>query len=216
MKHGNATVRPKKTGLGYQHRGNKGRSSMEETREERPDGQKEKRRRKRLRALRTFLIRLAALAAVGYVLFFHIVGIMMMPSGDMYPRLDAGDLLLFYRVNRKPKAQEIAVFHKTVNENGKETVRTYVCRVIATTGDTVEISPEGGLQINGNTVVETNIFYPTKEYAGFMDYPIRLSDGEYFVLADFRNGGEDSRYFGPVKQDEMDGILFTVLRRNNL
>ena len=45
---------------------------------------------------------------------------------------------------------------------------------------------------------------------------MKLEEGEYFVMADLRNGGMDSRYFGPVSQDEIEGIVITLLRRNNL
>ena len=60
--------------------------------------EQQKRRKRRLRALRSFLFRLIALALVVYVLFFHVVGLTVMSSGDMSPRLDAGDMLLFYRI----------------------------------------------------------------------------------------------------------------------
>ena len=114
-----------------------------------------KRRKRRKRELISFLIRVILLAAVVYVLFFHVVGITMMPGKDMYPRLDAGDMLLF-------------------------------------------------------------IFYPTRPYDSPVEYPLTLKDGEYFVLADQRNGSMDSRYFGVVNGDEIQGILITMLRRNNL
>ncbi len=169
-----------------------------------------KRKRRRMRALRSFLIRTAALAAVVYVLFFHIIGITMMPNGDMVPRLDAGDLLLFYRVNPEPKIQDVVVIQRA------ETGKKYVCRVIACPGDTVEITDERGLTVNGNNVSEPYIFYATRPYEGFDKYPVTLMDGEYFVLSDYRNGGEDSRYFGPVSGDEIQGIVITILRRNNL
>ena len=48
------------------------------------------------------------------------------------------------------------------------------------------------------------------------EYPLTLSEGEYFVLADYRNGGADSRFFGAVKEDEILGTVITILRRNNL
>ena len=169
-----------------------------------------KRRRRRIRALRSFLIRLAALAAVMYVLLFHIIGITTMPGEDMSPRLSAGDLLLFYRLDRAPKAQDIVVIDR------KDTGKRYVSRVVAGPGDTVNISDETGLQVNGNTQAETKIFYPTKPYVGQVVFPVTLGEDEYFVLADYRNGGADSRYFGPVKQEEIQGIVITVLRRNNL
>ena len=168
-----------------------------------------KRKRKRARALRSFLIRLAALALVVYVLFFHIVGLTTMPNGDMTPRLDAGDVLLFYRLDRKPKARDIVVIDK--KDRGR-----LVLRVVACPGDTVEITEEQGLSVNGNTQVEMKIYQPTRPYENGTAYPLTLKDGEYFVMADQRNGGVDSRYFGPVKQEEIQGIVITLLRRNNM
>lgn len=173
-----------------------------------------KRHKRRMRALKTFLFRTTALLLVLYVLFFHIVGITTMPGRDMYPRLDAGDLLLYYRLERNPKAQDIVVIEK-VADSGEKPQR-FVCRVVAAPGDTVEVSADKGLCVNGNTLIENNIFYPTDAYENRMEYPVRLGDGEYFVMADRRNGGMDSRYFGTVKAEEIKGVVITILRRNNL
>lgn len=171
--------------------------------------------RRRIRALRSFLFRIVALVAVIYVLFWHIVGITMMPNKDMYPRLDAGDLLLYYRLEKNIKSQDIIVFDKEATAG--EGAKTLVCRVIGAPGDTVEVTEEKGLTVNGNTLIESNIFYPTKPYEeGIAEYPVKLGEGEYFVMADQRNGGMDSRYFGIVKADEIRGVVITVLRRNNL
>ena len=170
----------------------------------------QKRKKRRLRALRSFLFRLIAFVLVVYVLLFHIVGLTMMPSGDMSPRLDAGDLLLFYRIEKNPKLQDIAVIQK------KDSGRRFVLRVVACPGDTVEVSEEKGLVVNGNTQIEANIHYPTRPYDNGTEYPLKLNEGEYFVMADYRNGGMDSRYFGPVKQDEIEGVVITLMRRNNL
>lgn len=170
----------------------------------------QKRKRRRMRALRSFLIRLILLAAVVYVLLFHIVGITMMSNRDMSPRLDAGDLILFYRIERNPKLQDIVVIKKAGSDE------KYVLRVVASPGDTVEVSDERGLAVNGNTQIEANIFYPTRPYETEIEYPIVLKDNEYFVMADYRNGGKDSRYFGPITQDEIQGVVITILRRNGL
>ena len=199
---------------------------------------KDRRRRRRVRALRSFLLRLVSLALVIYILFFHLVGLTFMPSRDMYPRLDAGDLLLFYRIERSFKAQDIVVIDKQTEPDTRTGEKTFVrkaldwlgfrdpeapatqrfvCRVIAAPGDTVEITDERGLSVNGNAVIESNIFYPTRPYEeGITEYPLKLQDGEYFVMADQRNGGMDSRYFGSVKADEIQGIVITILRRSNL
>lgn len=175
----------------------------------------QKRHKRRVRALCSFLVKTVLLAAVIYVLFFHIVGITMMPSRDMYPRLDAGDMLLYYRLEKNIKAQDIVVFDKAT-ESGGET-QLLVSRVIGAPGDTVEIAEERGLTVNGNTVIESNIFYPTMPYEeGIAEYPVKLGEGEYFVMADQRNGGMDSRYFGVVNISEIRGVVITAVRRNNL
>ncbi len=173
-----------------------------------------KHHRRRMRALRSFLFRIVSLALVIYVLFFHIVGITFMPNRDMYPRLDAGDLLLYYRLEKNPKSQDIIVISKAADA-GKES-QCFVCRVAAIPGDTVEVSAEKGLCVNGNSLIENGIFYPTDAYENRTEYPVKLADGEYFVMADRRNGGMDSRYFGPVKIEEIQGVVITLLRRNNL
>lgn len=170
----------------------------------------QKRRRRRIRALRSFLIRLIGFALVIYILFFHVVGLTAMPNGDMAPRMDAGDLLLFYRIDRTPRIRDVAVIRKA--DTGKQ----YVLRVVAAPGDTVDVTEENGLSINGNVQIESNIYSLTRPYENGTEYPVILKDGEYFVMADLRNGGMDSRYFGPVKQEEIEGIVITLLRRNSL
>ena len=113
--------------------------------------EKQKIHRRRMRALRSFLFRIIALAAVIYVLFWHIVGITMMPNKDMYPRLDAGDVLLYYRLEKNIKSQDIIVFDKQVTAGEK--ANTLVCRVIGAPGDTVEVTEEKGLAVNASDLL---------------------------------------------------------------
>ena len=161
-----------------------------------------------------FILRAAIFLVAVWLLLFVFVGVVRMPSGDMYPRLDGGDLLLFYRLDKDVQAQDIIVIEKTAPElEGKQ---LYVCRVVAVAGDTVDITDSNTLVINGNAVIESNIFYTTAPYEGYTEFPLTLKDGECFVLADHRVGGSDSRYFGPVTKDEIDGTVITVVRRNNL
>ena len=156
------------------------------------------------RALLRALITVAAL----YGIFGWVLGLTTAPNNDMYPRVDAGDLLLYYRLDKEVKAQDIVVLKK--NDT------TYIGRVVAVGGDTVEITEGQALVVNGSAMVESNIFYPTPVYEGFIEYPLTLAEGECFVLSDSRNGGEDSRYYGPVRRDELLGTVITVVRRNNL
>ena len=182
--------------------------------------QQKKAHKRRVRALRNLIIRVAALALVLYILFFHIVGIIVMPTKDMEPRIDAGDLVLFYRLERNYHAQDIIVFRKPATSLGQaddSSMTTFVCRVVAGPNDTVEITEDARLIINGNSVAENKIYYSsTPAYVGYTEYPVKLGEGEYFVLADKRDGGADSRFFGVLNQKEILGTVITVVRRNNL
>lgn len=162
-----------------------------------------------------FVIRLVVFLAVVWILFFQIIGVTHMNSGDMYPRLDSGDLLLFYRLDKSVKAQDVIVINKVTPDSGGKK-ELFICRVVAVGGDTVEITEDQQLLVNGNAVVESNIFYRTPPYEGYTQYPIVLRTGQCFVLADSRVGGNDSRWFGPVNKKEILGTVITVIRRNNL
>ena len=59
-----------------------------------------------------FFLRLVILLVVVWLLFFVFVGVTHMPSADMYPRIDPGDFVLFYRLDKDVKAQDIIVFEK--------------------------------------------------------------------------------------------------------
>lgn len=169
---------------------------------------KTKKAKKRMSDFQYFAMQALVFVMIVYVLFGHIVGIISMPNADMYPRIDSGDFLLVYRLDKDPKAQDIMVFQK----NGTR----YVGRVIAVGGDTVEITEEGAVKVNGYNMVETNIFYETYPLEGFTEYPLTLEKDECFILADQRKGTEDSRFFGPVSKRDIEGTVISVMRRNNL
>ena len=174
-----------------------------------------RRSEKSVRNYQYFIFRLILFLVVLWVLFFKIIGITRMPTADMYPRLDAGDMILFYRLDTDVRSQDVIVLEKTTPDSGGEK-QLFVLRVVGAPGDTVEITEGDRLVVNGNTVLESNIFYPTPRYESDVTYPLTLGDDECFVLADSRNGGNDSRFFGPVKTSEIDGTVITILRRNNL
>ena len=79
-----------------------------------------------------FLIRAFFLTAVLWGMYGWVFGLMHAPNNDMHPRIDSGDLLLYYRLDTDMKAQDIAVLKKN------NTV--YVGRVVAVGGDTVDIT----------------------------------------------------------------------------
>lgn len=154
-----------------------------------------------------FLIRFLFLLLLLWVLFGLLFGITSMKNNDMSPRISAGDLLFYYRLE-KPKSGDVVVL--------KKEGETYTARVIATGGDTVEITEDNEVKINGSKIVENDIFYETPRYESDTVYPLTLERGEYFILGDERENAKDSRYFGPVKDKEIKGKVITVIRRSDI
>lgn len=142
-----------------------------------------------------------------YLVFAFLIGVKMSPNDDMIPSIKAGDILIYYRINKMPSSQDVIVLEKNDTE--------YVGRVIARPGDEVNIVKEN-LIINGNTVVEESIYGSTPTYEGFMEYPVKLNSDEYFVLSDKREGGEDSRYYGIVQKSDIKGIVIGQYRRSRI
>lgn len=143
-----------------------------------------------------------------WAVFAFFLGVKMAPNDDMSPKISAGDIVLYYRVNRTPAIQDVVVVTKNDTE--------YLGRVVAQAGDVVEITKDAALIVNGNMVIEDQIFYTTPYYEGFLEYPVTLNSDEYFVLSDKREGGEDSRYYGPVKANEIQGVVIGQFRRSNI
>lgn len=155
-----------------------------------------------------FLGRLALLCALLAMLFGVVFGIMPMPNDDMSPRISAGDLLFYYRVPDDWVSGDVLVIDQQGNR--------YVARVVARGGDTVEVTEDATLVVNGNTVLESDIYYTTPRYESEVTYPLTLADDELFVLCDYREGARDSRWYGPVKTSEVAGKVITVIRRSGL
>ena len=155
-----------------------------------------------------FLVKLAAIVLMLAVLFGFAFGITPMANDDMAPRISAGDLLLYYRLVDDWANGDVMVFEK----DGEQ----YVGRIVARGGDTVEVTEEATLVVNGSTVLESDIFYTTPQYENGPTYPLTLAQDEFFILCDYREGARDSRYFGPVRADEVKGKVITVLRRSDL
>lgn len=155
-----------------------------------------------------FLSRFVLFVVMVIAVFGVVFGIMPMPNNDMSPRISAGDLLLYFRLADTWNNSDVMIFEK----EGKE----YVGRIVAQSGDTVEVTEDATLVINGSTVLEDNIYYTTPRYESDVVYPVTLGEGEFFVLCDYREGAKDSRYFGPVSAQEIRGKVITVIRRSGL
>lgn len=161
-----------------------------------------------------FILRALLVIGLVWILFFKIVGLTTAPGDDMAPSVKHGDLMLFYRLDKTYRYRDVIVYESDPDESGEKDV--YVGRIIAAPGDTLDISENGAVIVNGNTLVEQDIRTATPVYGEFVEYPVRLGENEFFVLADDRLNGMDSRYIGAVEKKDVIGSVITIVRRHDL
>lgn len=160
------------------------------------------------RDIKDFLFRLLFLLVFLFLIFGVFFKVVISNSDDMKPTIRARDLQLVYRFPSHLFAGDIIVY-------GVDGV-LHTGRIAARPNDSVEITKESKLVVNGSEVSETEIYYDTPLYDADVEYPIQLKEDEYFILSDFRSGAIDSREFGPVKRESIIGKVITVLRRSGL
>jgi len=159
-------------------------------------------------------------AAVGKFFLFDVPRVV---GNDMAPALQSGDLLLAYRLDTTPARGDLILFH-----HPQVTSRLVIRRVVALPGEQIAVRNEVPL-INGKPAARTiqrelNLsdegtvvhMKQVQEQVGeappwlVLKDPARrsrdtsvqtLGPGQYFVMADNRNHGTDSRTFGPVSGD---------------
>ena len=160
------------------------------------------------RDIKGFLFRLLIFVAFIVLVFYGLFGLYAVSNDEMVPRISPGDLILFFRFDDDYLADDVVIYQA----NGEK----HVGRVVATSGDTVEIGSEGGLYINGNYEVEQEIYFDTYAFEVYQEYPVTLEDGEYFLLADNRENAKDSRYYGPIPSGQIVGKVISLMRRGKL
>lgn len=99
---------------------------------------------------------------------------------------------------------ECGIERKDVIVFSQENEGWLVKRVIGLPGDTVQIK-HNVIYINGEPITDSvNIIMD--DY-GIAKKPVTLKENEYFVMGDNRNHSYDSRAFGPIKANQILGVV---------
>lgn len=158
-------------------------------------------RRRRRQAAINILLTVAAV----YLLFGAVLGIAVVKGDSMEPTLRENDMVLFLRIDVGYNPEDIVL---TEAEDG----RIYIKRIAAVPGQTVDINEETGtLLVDGTEASEPYVYTKTLRKTG-MEFPYTLEEGEYLLLGDNRENSYDSRNYGPVREDDIKGRVFTTLR----
>lgn len=167
---------------------------------------------RRARTERGSIIRFALyviiICVLGFLAAHFLVQRTVVNGSSMEKTLYDGDNLIIDRISyasSDPGRYDIVVFSYLYGRN-----TYYVKRIIGLPGETVQITDDGKIMINGRELKDR---YSTEAIRnpGTARYPVKLGDDEYFVLGDNRNHSEDSRFpdVGPIRRDQITGkVMF--------
>ncbi len=148
------------------------------------------------------------LAAVTLALLMRtfLIAAFYIPSESMEPVLEIGDRLLVSKLSYRigdPDPGDIVVF-RTPEAMRHPQTSELVKRVVAVGGQTIEA--EGGqLIVDGVPVPED--YLPADTYTSSFTQQL-IPAGYVFVMGDNRLSSQDSRFFGPIPENEIVGRAF--------
>lgn len=154
----------------------------------------------------SLLLRVLVLVLAGYLLLTQVFLIDQANGNGMFPSVKDGDLILGYRLQEGYVNNDVVVY--------RADGATYLGRVIARESDVVDMDDSGTLLVNG-TVQTGEIMYPTYAKPG-IEYPYRVEEGCVFILGDYRTQTLDSRDFGAIALEDVEGKVIAILRRRGL
>lgn len=181
--------------------------------------------RKTKSAIREYAEAIAVALLIALVIRTFVVQAFKIPSGSMIPTLEIGDHILvnkfiygfripYTRIRlfpfTKPQRGDVIVFVYPEDKS-----KDFIKRVVGVGGDTVEIRDKR-VFINGKPWEDPHAFFtdpriiprgmdPRDNFG-----PVRVPEGELFVMGDNRDNSRDSRYWGFVHVGEVKGKAFLI------
>ena len=158
-----------------------------------------RRKNRRGRTIRTILLTLITVAAIAVVLAVLVMPVLQISGSSMENTLLDRDLVIALNSGRYKSGDVIGFYYN--NE-------ILVKRVIAVSGDWVDIDEDGTVYLNGTRLDEP---YVTEKALGdcSINLPYQIPDGRLFVMGDRRESSIDSRNasVGCVSGDAVVGKL---------
>ena len=155
--------------------------------------------------LEFLIILLVTFALVfGFVRPF-VVEAFYIPSESMVPTLEVGDRIFVnkfvYRFS-EPERGDIVVFKNV--EGGQEEL---IKRIVGVPGDEVTVR-NGVLFVNEERWEEPYVNNQSLDGSSFGS--MTVPEGKVFVMGDNRANSRDSRFFGPIPVEDVEGEAFVV------
>lgn len=122
-------------------------------------------------------------------------------DNNMFPSIKDGDLCMIKKYDKKTHLEDVVYYQGTLY------------RVIARENQEVNITEKGILTVDGQQPQNITNSYTYKLEDSEITFPYTVPSGEIFLLNDFRENTDDSRKMKSVKESDITGIVFFLIRR---
>lgn len=163
----------------------------------------EKHRHSRGHVLRNIIYVFIIAAAAAVLIATQVLPVLRVYGNSMTPALHQNEVYAAVKTTGYKRGDIVAFYYNN---------RVIVKRIVALSGEWVDIDDDGNVTIDGQALDEP---YLTEKDLGRTDitYPFQVPDGRYFVLGDNRKDSIDSRMsvIGCISDDQIVGRLFVCV-----
>ena len=157
------------------------------------------------RALRNTIFTLITVAAIAVLVAVLFLPVLRIYGTSMTPSLTEGDIVLSVKSSAAVERGDIVAFYY----NNKILVK----RVVAFSGEWVDIDREGNVFVNNQRMDEPYVKEPDYGISTDIELPYQVPESRIFVMGDHRRTSTDSRSsaIGCVAEEQVVGrIIFRV------
>ena len=114
---------------------------------------------------------------------------------SMNETLHNGEILFLKKFDKSYDRNDVVVFIKRGKQDEK-----LIKRVLALPGEKIKCV-SGIIYVNNEEIDDSHAYGKTADFS-----EVTLGEDEYFLVGDNREVSYDSRYFGPVKKENIQGV----------
>lgn len=149
----------------------------------------------------------ALLLALVFLLTRVWFGLAVVEGSSMNPGYQDQDLILYTKIEKGLKRGDVVLAEAPDG-------RILIKRVIGLPREELSIEGEkGNVSINGEQLEEPYVKGQTIPGL-YQENPLTLEEGEYFLMGDNRENSKDSRYYGPIEEERIQGKVLWSLRKD--